>query len=62
MPRIAKGGKYVFGWSKVGKIGRIVIPKEAMKEYKFEVRERVILMSGSRRSGGFGITTLSLLK
>jgi bifunctional DNA-binding transcriptional regulator/antitoxin component of YhaV-PrlF toxin-antitoxin module len=62
MPQLARGGKYVFGWSKVGKTGKIVIPSEAMEEYKLHDWDRVILMSGSRRSGGFGVTTPSLLR
>ena len=62
MPQLTKGGKYVFGWSKVGKMGEIVIPREAMEEYRFHDWDRVILMSGSRKSGGFGVTTPSLLR
>jgi bifunctional DNA-binding transcriptional regulator/antitoxin component of YhaV-PrlF toxin-antitoxin module len=62
MPQLVKGGKYVFGWSKVGKAGKIASPKEAMEEYKFNDGEKVILINGSHRSGGFGITKASLLK
>ena len=62
MPQLARGGKYVFGWSKVGKTGKIVIPREAMEEYRLRDWDKVILMSGSRRSGGFGVTTPSLLR
>jgi bifunctional DNA-binding transcriptional regulator/antitoxin component of YhaV-PrlF toxin-antitoxin module len=62
MPQLTRGGKYVFGWSKVGNTGRIVIPREAMEDYKLHDWDRVILMSGSRRSGGFGMTRPSLLR
>jgi bifunctional DNA-binding transcriptional regulator/antitoxin component of YhaV-PrlF toxin-antitoxin module len=62
MAQIGRGGEYVYGWSKVGETGRIVIPREAMDEYGFKEHDRVILMSGSRRSGGFAITTPSLLR
>lgn len=62
MPRLVKGGKYVFGWSKVGNNGKIAIPNEAIKEYKLTRNENLILMPGSRRSGGFGLTTEKLLK
>jgi bifunctional DNA-binding transcriptional regulator/antitoxin component of YhaV-PrlF toxin-antitoxin module len=62
MPQIVKGGKYVFGWSKVGRTGKIVIPEEAKEEYKFNDGEKVILINGSHKSGGFGITKVSLLK
>jgi len=61
MPLIARGGKYVYGWSKVGETGRIAIPKEAMDEYSLKERDKVILMSGSRRSAGFALTTPALL-
>jgi bifunctional DNA-binding transcriptional regulator/antitoxin component of YhaV-PrlF toxin-antitoxin module len=62
MPRLVKGGKYAYGWSKVGKTGKIAIPKEAMEEYEFTEGEKVFIMTGSRRSGGFGITTLGRLE
>jgi bifunctional DNA-binding transcriptional regulator/antitoxin component of YhaV-PrlF toxin-antitoxin module len=62
MPQIVKGGKYIFGWSKVGKNGRIVIPPEAVEEYGMTQYEKVILIPGSKRSGGFGLTSIELLK
>jgi bifunctional DNA-binding transcriptional regulator/antitoxin component of YhaV-PrlF toxin-antitoxin module len=62
MPHIVRSGKYVYGWSKVGESGRIAIPKEAMDEYGLKEHDKVILMSGSRRSGGFAVTTPSLLR
>ncbi|MBA7631381.1 hypothetical protein ES703_38912 [subsurface metagenome] len=33
MPHLVKGGKYVFGWFKVGNEGKVKIPPEAYKEY-----------------------------
>ena len=62
MPQLVKGGKYVFGWSKVGESGRIVIPPEAVEEYGFCAGDEVIVMSGSRTSGGFGVSLPALLK
>ena len=62
MPQLVKGGKNVFGWSVVNENGRIVIPLDAFTEYRFIDGEKVILMSGSKKSGGFGLTTLKLLK
>ena len=62
MPRLVKGGKYVYGWSKVGSNGRIAVPTEAFAEYNLKSARRVILLPGSRRSGGFALTTDSLLK
>jgi hypothetical protein len=56
MPQLVKGGKYVFGWSKVEPEGRIAIPPEAFNEYGFRSGQRVILMAGSKTSGGFSVT------
>jgi hypothetical protein len=62
MPQIAKGGKYVFGWSRIREDGKIVIPEEAFDEYGLKVDDRVILVSGSKTSGGFGVTSKRLLE
>jgi bifunctional DNA-binding transcriptional regulator/antitoxin component of YhaV-PrlF toxin-antitoxin module len=62
MPRLVKGGKYVFGWSVINKDGLIIIPEDARKEYKLNVGERVILMPGSKTSGGFIIARKTLLE
>jgi len=61
MPHLVRGGKYVFGWSKVSEGGRIFIPQEARDEYGLKQWEKVIIMSGSRRSGGFAVSTPGLL-
>jgi bifunctional DNA-binding transcriptional regulator/antitoxin component of YhaV-PrlF toxin-antitoxin module len=58
MPQIVKGGKYVFGWSRVGETGRIIIPEEAAQGYGLE--DRGVLLPGSSRSRGFAVTTQSL--
>jgi hypothetical protein len=55
MPQLVKGGKWVFGWVIVGQQREIQIPPEAYAEYGFQVGGRVLLLSGSRRSGGFSI-------
>jgi bifunctional DNA-binding transcriptional regulator/antitoxin component of YhaV-PrlF toxin-antitoxin module len=62
MPQLVKGGKHVFGWSEVDSNGRIVVPDEALTEYRFNDADKVILMPGSKRSGGFALTTPFLLK
>ena len=62
MPQLVKGGKHVFGWSKVGEQGSIVIPSEAFAEYHLITGENVILMSGSKTSGGFGLTKRESLR
>jgi bifunctional DNA-binding transcriptional regulator/antitoxin component of YhaV-PrlF toxin-antitoxin module len=55
MPQLVKGGKHVFGWSRVGATGRIVVPPEAWDEYELKKDAKMILMPGSRTSGGFGL-------
>jgi bifunctional DNA-binding transcriptional regulator/antitoxin component of YhaV-PrlF toxin-antitoxin module len=55
MPQLVKGGKHAFGWSRVSNLGRIVIPPEALVEYCLKESEKLILVPGSRTSGGFGL-------
>ena len=63
MPRLVKGGKYVFGWSRVERNGTVAIPPEALDEYRMNESENLILMPGSRTSGGFGLSrSESLIK
>ncbi len=62
MPRLVKGGKYIYGLSVVGTEGSIVIPPGAMREYGFSSGDNIILMNGSRRSGGFAITKQDIIK
>jgi hypothetical protein len=62
MPQLVKGGKYAFGWSRVGEGGEITVPPEALQEYRLEGTREVILVSGSRTSGGFGIATAESLR
>ena len=62
MPQLVKGGKHAYGWSEVSPDGQIMVPPEALTEYGFEHDRKVILMSASKPSGGFALTTPSLLK
>jgi hypothetical protein len=62
MPQLVKGGKFVYGLSRIGPQGDIVIPPPAMQEYEYAVGDNVIVMSGSRASGGFGLTQKRLLE
>lgn len=57
MPQLAKGGKHVFGWSRVGRRGQLVVPPEALDEYGLGESPRVILLPGSRTSGGFALAS-----
>jgi hypothetical protein len=62
MPQLVKGGKWVFGWVLVGPRGAVTIPPEAWDEYDFQTEDEVIFVPGSRRSGGFGLSTPRLLE
>jgi len=55
MPQLVKGGKHAFGWSVVGIGGEVVLPPEAISEYGFKESEWLVLIPGSRTSGGFGL-------
>lgn len=61
MPRLVKGGKWTYGWVVIGPGGEITIPPEALREYGFQAGDEAIFTSGSRRSGGFGISTPKLM-
>jgi hypothetical protein len=43
----------VYGWSRILENGELIIPPEAVEECHLEPKERVILASGSKTSGGF---------
>ena len=57
MPQLVKGGKYVFGWSILNEDFRIRIPDEAFEEYELNKTDKVIIISGSKTSGGISITS-----
>jgi hypothetical protein len=57
MPRLAKGGKWVYGWVLVRPQGKVTIPLEAQLAYGFRVGDEVLFLQGSRRSGGFSVGT-----
>lgn len=61
MPQLVKGGKHVFGWTRVGKAGRIAVPPEALEEYSLHEADRLILVPGSQTSGGFGLGSPQVL-
>ena len=62
MPQIAKGGKYIFGWSIVRDNGIIVIPDEAAQEYHLEPDEKLLLISGSKTSGGIVVARIERIE
>lgn len=61
MPQVTKGGKYIFGWSKINKDLTIRLPQMAIDEYNITLENKVYLMSGSKSTGGFCVTKKELL-
>ena len=61
MPRLVKGAKWTFGWVIVGPERQVAIPPEAWDEYGFRVGDQALFTAGSRTSGGFGVSTPTLM-
>lgn len=61
MPQMTKGGKYIFGWSKIGQNGELTFPKMAVKEYNLQEETYIYIISGSKHTGGFCVMTEPLL-
>jgi hypothetical protein len=61
MPQLAKGGKFIFGWSKINPDLTVILPAMAVDEYSITSENRVYLMSGSKSTGGFCVTKKSFL-
>jgi hypothetical protein len=55
MPQFLKGGKYTYAWVTISDTGSIAVPSETVKDYGFELDELVVLLSGSKSSGGFSV-------
>jgi len=62
MPQIAKGGKFIFGWSTVSLTGCVKIPEMTFNEYNLSTDRNVILISGSKKSGGFCVSNYTLMR
>jgi hypothetical protein len=60
MPRLVKGAKWTYGWVIVGPEGDITIPPQAWEEFGFRAGDLAIFTPGSRKSGGFAISTSAL--
>lgn len=61
MPRLVKGAKWTYGWVVIGPKGEVTIPPEAWREFGFQPGEEAVFTLGSRRSGGFGLSSPSLM-
>lgn len=57
MPQLLKGGKYIFGWTMINEDYKARVPDETYNEYNFTETEKLIILSGSRSSGGFSLIT-----
>jgi len=55
MPRLVRGGKWVYGWVIVGPGPALPIPPAAWRKYGFQAGGEALLLRGSRTSGGFGL-------
>ena len=61
MPRLVKGGKWAYGWVVVGPSREVAIPPDAWREFCFRAGEEAVFVTGSRRSGGFAVSTSALM-
>lgn len=61
MPQITKGGKYIFGWSKISENGKLVFPPMAVEAYRLKEEDHIYIVSGSRQTGGFCVLPEPLL-
>ncbi len=61
MPRLARGGKWVYGWVVVSPGPSLPIPPAAWRRYGFQVGSEALLLHGSRTLGGFGLANAARL-
>jgi len=61
MPQLNKGGKFIFGLSVIRPDLTIHFPPQALSEYDATRDGKVIIFTGSKITGGFCVTTYSLL-
>ena len=61
MPRMNKGGKFIFGESEIHPDGRVRFPPQAVEEYRIASEGKAYLFTGSKITGGFCVTRQGLL-
>ena len=61
MPQLNKGGKFIFGFSVIHPDLTIHIPQQVLLEYDAAQDGKVIIFTGSKITGGFCVTTYTLL-
>lgn len=61
MPQINKGGKFVFGKFIVHDDLTVHFPPQAVSKYDITIDSKVILLTGSKTTGGLFVTRQGLL-
>ena len=61
MPQMNKGGKFIFGKSRIRDDLTIHLPTQALTEYNAASEGKVYLFTGSKVTGGFCVTRKGLL-
>lgn len=62
MPQMNKGGKFIFGKSRIREDLTLQLPPQALTEYKAATEGKVYLFTGSKITGGFCLTRKGLLE
>lgn len=62
MPQMNKGGKFIFGKSKIRDNLSLQFPLQAIEEYEIVKEGRIYLFTGSKSTGGFCVTRKGLLE
>lgn len=61
MPQLNKGGKYVFGWSKIADDRTVYFPPMVLTEYDLLEEQEIIIFTGAKITGGFCVTNQKML-
>lgn len=62
MPQMNKGGKFIFGKSRIREDLTLQLPPQALTEYNAATEGKVYLFTGSKITGGFCVTRKGLLE
>ncbi len=62
MPQMNKGGKFIFGKSRIRDDLTVQLPTQAVTEYNAAAEGKVYLFTGSKITGGFCVTRKGLLE
>jgi hypothetical protein len=60
MPQITKGGKFIYGWSLINEDYSVYLPPQVVREYNINRSGKIILMSSSKITGGFCVSSKKL--